>query len=520
LRLADLLAVALSALYQQKVRTLLTTLGVVFGTFILIVSLSIGQGVEEVVRREFRQHDQLRQIHVHSGFGPSEANIPADQLLVRGAMSAAKRARIRQAMIRWWGRQNLRRPAAPLTQERIDELAHLDHVQTVVPSIYQGCRAVLGQHGADVFSCASTPENPHLRARLVAGRFFASDCEGAVVVHEYLVYLWGITADEEVEQVLGKTLRLEFHLGRRPPVMLLSLLNGRTDNLTSEENRILEKAVKQLPAAIDQMDLTQLERATLRKLLENQAPPSRAAQEVSFGEDFTIVGVLREASTSDPASGWGLGRINQSADVYLPTQTAERLFARTPQVAENGFDSAIVTVDREENLKGVIQRIKDMGLQQYSLLEFFERVRTNIVLMTFATGFVAAVALLVAALGITNTMVMGVLERTREIGVMKAVGARDRHIQSIFLVEGALIGVGGGALGLLCSWLASFPGDAIARWLMEKHAEAQLKESLFVFPLWLALGVPALATVIATLAAVYPARRAARVNPIEALRHE
>jgi putative ABC transport system permease protein len=135
-------------------------------------------------------------------------------------------------------------------------------------------------------------------------------------------------------------------------------------------------------------------------------------------------------------------------------------------------------------------------------------------------GFIAVIALLVAALGITNTMVMGVLERTREIGIMKAVGARNSHIQVIFLLEGALIGAIGGGIGLLLSWLATFPGDSVARAVMEKQAEAKLTDSLFMFPLWLTLGVPLLATGIATLAAVYPARRAARVNPIIALRHE
>jgi len=147
-------------------------------------------------------------------------------------------------------------------------------------------------------------------------------------------------------------------------------------------------------------------------------------------------------------------------------------------------------------------------------------VRTNITLLTFATSFVAFIALLVSALGITNTMVMSVLERTHEIGVMKAVGARDGAIQWIFLVEGALIGLVGGAVGLFLSWLASFPGDAAARAIVETQDDVKLHESLFMFPRWLTMGVPLFAVLITTLASLYPARRAARVNPITALRHE
>ncbi len=137
-----------------------------------------------------------------------------------------------------------------------------------------------------------------------------------------------------------------------------------------------------------------------------------------------------------------------------------------------------------------------------------------------AMTLLALTALLVAALGITNTLVMSVLERTHEIGVMKAVGARDGHVLGLFLVEGALIGLLGGCLGLLFGWLASFPGEAFALSVVKRQGELHPDQALFAFPLWLVLGVPLFAMLVTTLAALYPARRAARVNPIEALRHE
>jgi putative ABC transport system permease protein len=519
-RFTDLLAIALSALYQQKVRTLLTTTGVVIGTLILIVSLSIGRGVEEVVLNEFSRYDQLRQIHVHSNNVAKEANVPPEELVVKGAMSAAKRERIRKAMIRWWSRKNIQHPVVPLTPDRLQALEQIEHVESVIPFIYQPCRAVFREKGLDVTACAANADNRHLRTRIVAGDFFHSDRDRCVVVHEYLLYLWGFTGDDDVQRAIGQTLHLEFHVGRRPPLLLLTLLNGGKENLTLEENRILDKAIKQLPGALDKLNLTQAEMDTLQRVLKNPSRRPRPVQEVSFVADFTIAGVLREFTEDDPRSSWALGQISRTADVFFPVQTAAELFSRTPLYLENGFDSVTVTVDREENVRGVVQQIRDLGLREFSLVEIYEQVHTNLILMTFATSFVAVVALLVAALGITNTMVMGVLERTREIGVMKAVGARDRHIQLIFLVEGALIGATGGVLGLLLGWIVSFPGDGVARSLVEKQIHNHVDQSLFAFPLWLTVGVPLLATAIATLAAVYPARRAARVNPIEALRHE
>ena len=521
MRFGDTLRIALSALYQQKGRTLLTTLGVVIGTFILALSLSIGEGVEQVVRREFQQNDQLRKIEVHAGYGTPEANIPPRELAVAGTMSDAKRERLRRAKIRSWRRHNVHHPVVPLTEERVKALAGIEHVRAVVPFILQGCRAFLGNQDHEATSCAASPASRNLQARIVAGSLFEHPDERSAVVHEYLLYLWGITGDEEVARVVGQTLRLEFHQGRQPPTLLLTLLNRRAGDLTASEERVLEKAVQQLPAALEAMDLTPAEKATLTDVLKRPwASRSRPPAEVTITEEFAIRGVIREFDEKDPSAPLGLGRISRDADVFIPVGTAEALFAQAPPYAENGFDSATVLVDREENVKEVVRAIKALGLQEFSLVEIFERVRMNIVLMTFATGFVAVVSLGVAALGITNTMVMGVLERTREIGVMKAVGARDRHIQTVFLLEGAVIGVVGGAVGLFLSWLATFPGDAVARSLVAKHAETRLTQSLFVFPLWLTLGVPLLATAVATLAAVYPARRAARVNPVEALRHE
>ena len=133
---------------------------------------------------------------------------------------------------------------------------------------------------------------------------------------------------------------------------------------------------------------------------------------------------------------------------------------------------------------------------------------------------VAAIALLIAALGIANTMLMSVLERTREIGIMKAVGAGNGQLQLIFMMEGGCIGLVGGSLGLLLAWAASHPADIWVRSIVSRDLKIELRESIFVFPPWLTFTVLVFALLVTTLAAIYPARRAARVDPIAALRHE
>jgi putative ABC transport system permease protein len=179
-----------------------------------------------------------------------------------------------------------------------------------------------------------------------------------------------------------------------------------------------------------------------------------------------------------------------------------------------------VRVDHERNLRKVEEEIKAMGLETFSLADLLDQVQLNVLLVSIACSFVAAIALVVAALGITNTMLMSVLERQHEIGVMKAVGARSSQVLALFLVEGGLIGAAGAVIGLLGAWLVSFPGDRIARHLVATKTPMQLDQSVFVFPLWLVVGVPLAVCALTTLAGLYPARRAASIDPIEALRHE
>ncbi len=221
--------------------------------------------------------------------------------------------------------------------------------------------------------------------------------------------------------------------------------------------------------------------------------------------------------TAQQRNVWRWDQAPENPDLIVAARTAEGLSA----VREHGFNTVIVEVERLEDVKPVTKTIVDkLGFNAGSRAEFVEREQFTYRLIFTAMTVVAVVALLVAALGIMNTMLMSVLERVREIGIMKAVGARNSHIQLMFLIEGALIGLVGGLLGLLLSWTATFPGDVWVRSTVESGLSIKLQESIFTFPWWLLVGAPAFACLVTTLAAYYPARRAARIDPVKALRHE
>lgn len=511
MRLADILGLSLSALAQQKLRTLLTTLGVVCGTFVLVLSVSVGQGVQETITRESRRHEQLRSIDVWPAWALKADSVPAEALEVKGDMSAERRGRLRGAIVAHWTRAR-EGPSVLLDPQRLEALAALPHVEAVVPNA--DLRAWLLLDGkAEPGNCAgASSESKAVRERLIVGAPLTSDDEHAAVVSEYLLYRWGLADDADLGRVIGRTLRVELR-SARVEAGLRVVRSGNTA-LARNDDLALELLAKRMPAALDKLDLTPPERDLLRRLL---SPPAEPADKVTFALDLTIKGVVRLPTEEDFKAGWG--RMSD-ADVILPQKTAEGLFLRAQARPGGSFPHATVMMDREENVKEAARAIQGMGLGAHAPIDFIERERFQYLLIFCGMGLVAAVALLVAALGIINTMLMTVLERTREIGVMKAVGARDRHIQAIFLVEGMLIGLAGGGLGVLLGWAVSFPGDAWVRSMVAREMKIDLQESIFVFPPWLTLGCLAFACVVTTAAAVYPARRAARINPVQALRQE
>ena len=520
MRTADVLRLALTALVQQKVRTALTTFGVAVGAFVLLLSLSIGVGIQEAVVREFHRHGELRKIEVRAGYGKVEEHIPPADLVVQGDVGDAKRRRLRERLIQRWIADHGFPPTTPLTTERLQEIQGWPHVASATPLFSDWGRASLDGRSENVETQSATAREGRLTRRLVAGEWFGRDDDRSVVVNEFLLYEWGMASDDEVRSAVGRTLRVEYRSGASRPMMLLSLFNVDPTLVGPKQQRVLEKVLDKLPELVQKLDLTPDELDSVRTLLEGPAPKKTLPPEHVVAEELTIVGVVRGPEKSDPPGDSLIDRIRPDADVILPAATAERLYFENPHHADRGIDFAEVTVDDEAHVQEVVDRIEATGLAQYSLVDFAQRVRENVMLLTSAMILLALTALLVAALGITNTLVMSVLERTHEIGVMKAVGARDGHVLGLFLVEGALIGLLGGCLGLLFGWLASFPGEAFAMSVVQRQGDLHPDQALFAFPPWLVLGVPLFAMLITTLAALYPARRAARVNPIEALRHE
>jgi putative ABC transport system permease protein len=511
--LRDLMTLPLEALWQQKVRTLLTTLGVVFGAFVLAASLSVGEGVQDTIARESRRRDVLRRITVHPQWGPAEADVSANDVTVAGQMSDDRRERIRSALVEYNARLHATGPRKPLAREALAELAGLDHVEALYPVVRHYGYAVIGDRSENTQAASVRHRDPRIAARLIAGRQFESDGEAAAIVNEFLLYRMGIVGDADLERALGQKLRLEFRDYDRQGGFGLYLMKP-SGEVTRKETSAVEKIRQRLPEALDKLDLTSDEIQTLRKALSGEQQP----QPEVIVEEFTIVGVVRLPTAEENAQPWD--PLSVDAEVLLPMEAAMELLYRMPGRSQQGADQAVLMVDSEDHVRPLFQRLKDLGYNASAPLEFVEQQRLMYRLIFGGMTCVAAVALLVAATGIANTMLMSVLERTREIGIMKAVGASPSQLVAVFLLEGALIGIVGGALGMLAAWAASFPGDAWVQSMVTRDLKIELTEAIFVFPGWVIATVLGFSVIITTLAAVYPARRAANIDAVTALRHE
>lgn len=189
------------------------------------------------------------------------------------------------------------------------------------------------------------------------------------------------------------------------------------------------------------------------------------------------------------------------------------------ELAKNGYNSFIVKVDQASNAAAVAKDIKntykvgaaDAQTQIKQQLAIFN-------ILGLVLGGIGGIALVVAAVGVVNTMVMAILERTREIGVMRAVGARRSTVSRVFTFEAALLGFLGGVIGLGIGYgVVLIANPFINKQLTSNNVQSS---NIITLPLWLIIGVVALTTGIGFLAGLYPARRAAKLDPVEALRYE
>ena len=230
-----------------------------------------------------------------------------------------------------------------------------------------------------------------------------------------------------------------------------------------------------------------------------------------------VIGIMAlQDDTEDSQQGFSMGASGPDADtIYVPYDTMESLFGPADDVAltlvrtQPGYDVNEVADRAEEALKA---RGSEITTVTYTDLSDF--IGTIVRIVSAFLGGIAGISLLVGGVGVMNTMFTSVLERTKEIGVLKAVGAKNWHVLSIFLIESGLMGLVGGIVGVVLGLLLSRAGVFVINQLVSGiDLSFAISASLIVYTL---LGSFA----IGAIAGLWPAWRASKLQVVDALRYE
>lgn len=229
------------------------------------------------------------------------------------------------------------------------------------------------------------------------------------------------------------------------------------------------------------------------------------------------VGVLEEGNWE---TDWG---------IYAPLSTVQKMI-KEKEKAENarpeagrrretGYEHVIVKVGDMKNVQTIQETIKEMGFEAYSHNDWLQEITKTTSIIQAVLGGIGAISLLVAAIGITNTMVMSIYERTKEIGIMKVIGASLRDIKRLFLFEAAVIGLLGGIIGVLFSEILSFILNKFGTHFMDFLGPGE-GAKISIIPLWLIFAAMGFSTLIGIISGYYPAKRAMNLSALEAIRTE
>jgi putative ABC transport system permease protein len=475
MRIVDYIEQAGGNLWKKKLRTILTTSGVVIGIGALVSMFAFGQGIQQNITDQFKKLDLFSYISV---FGRREGGRPpsVDPDDAEAAREGGGRDhRAGQA-------EDPNQPAPQLNAQALEEIEKIKGVQTVFPDVRFPAQVRLGDR--DEFTLVQVLSSAVAKSGLVqlrAGSVYESDDANELIISDSLLRRLHVLAGAEPAAVQKD---LERAIGGQVEVVTLTLDFGLTN--------------------------------LLRMAFSSGGPGLPLARE---DYPFRITGVAQEMGFTGP--------MPVRSDVFIPPGTAARmrklsvtsvwdLFQSPAQ--RSGYSMVSVKAKSPEDVAGVKQELESRGFRTFAMMDQLNEMRIGFLIMDAVLIAVGMIGITVASLGIINTMVMSILERYREIGIMKAVGATDGDVQRIFLFESGAIGLLGGAFGLALGWVVSLIVNEVANSMMMRHGVPHI--NYFRFPWWLCLGAIAFSILVSLAAGIYPTRRAARVDPVVALRHD
>jgi putative ABC transport system permease protein len=461
-------------LREAILRNSLTTLGIAVGVASLVAMLSLGIGLQKLAMSRLEGTGLFNRVYATpringngGGFGGRGGGRGAGRLGGRNNNQTPAPS------------ANPAEPLKPLTSATRQQLAAIPNVLSVYPELRFTADVRYGGVG-HVTSAASEPPSVRGTGQFdsITGSFFSGPDVAEAILHEDLAQQLADQGKIQPANLIGTELTLRYPQ---------------------------RKAVPAQP---------------------NQAPEDFVANG-EFGYGFTIesaeikvkvVGIV----SGESAGPGGLG----GARIMLPLEFVEHLntvqgidvreVVTSP--GEQAYASLTLLVDNPNHVEAVEDAVKQLGLSAFSLFDAARSLQRFFAVLDLFLGIFGSLALAVASLGIINTLVMAILERRHEIGVLKALGAADRDVRQLFFTEAGVMGLFGGLLGVFLGWgIGRIINFVTNIYLTRQNLPS---EDIWSVPFWLVAAAIGFSIVVSLVAGLYPASRAAKLDPVKALRYE
>lgn len=472
MKLSDIIQLGMANLIRMRIRTFFTVLGVIIGVGALTSMVSFGVGMQKNMEDAFKENDLFTSLNV------TAKNINLNEI-TSGNIEALG--------------EELNKETIILNDSVLDMIKGMEGVSLAFADISFPVTLNYKDNETNITLKALPVElgDYYPFNKLAYGSYFSSDTAMELVVRKSVLKKLKIRIKEDYPDLPDTSSTFK----------LIS-----KDSLVNREFEIITKEVD--------MNAMKNPFALMMGMQKKKLP----IKDTKF--KFKLVGIIDDGSD--------FTRDNFGNGIFAPVSTAKKipnlgfnsvwdLFGSTNE-NKSGYGSIYVRVGEMSDMNNVIKELKDKGLNVFAFSDQLKEIKRVFIIMDSFLGAIGLIALIVAALGIINTMLMSILERTKEIGIMKSIGGSENQIRIIFFVEASIIGFIGGVFGLILGWLVTRLANII---MNSQILPADLPSvNLFYFPIWLILGAIAFSIFISLAAGLYPANRAARIDPVKALRRD
>ena len=491
MKLGDLTELASQNLREALLRNSLTTVGIAVGVASLVAMLSLGVGLQELINRRLESNGLFNTVLVRP-----QTSFNANGQMQRNRDSGGRP--IGNGDQNAGPRRDSDIVTKPLDVTTRQQLAQLPHVIDVYPEFRFTGDLRFGPAG-HLTPITSLPISAAGSDSLddIQGHFFSSPNAHEVILQTDVAADLADSQHLQPAEMLGKDLVLRY--AGREPLTPPAGSGARDQNAGRTDDRANDRA-----AAPDDDVL--------------------GFSVISSRVSLRVVGIVATEAVASGASAFG------RSGAYVPVAVAEELgvvqgndmgeVIRESTLGEGGrhYSNLTVRVERPADVPAVEDAVRQMGYSPFSLLDLTRNLRRLFAILDMLLGIFGSLALAVASLGIINTLVMAILERRREIGVLKALGASDQDVRQLFFAEAGVMGLLGGVMGVVLGWGI---GRAIQLATNYYLSQQQIPpENIWSVPVWLVASAIAFSLLVSLAAGIYPASRAARLDPVEALRYE